>query len=140
MNQQISGMNKILIPIGFIFIQLPNRNSPQEIWPSMTWTDISTQYSNVFFRVLGDKTASFGNVQEENVNKITNIISRYGSYGNVPSWGPSYMDVTCPESGWSEWIWFGNSEGGRSIFNQFYYSGGEVRPRNMAIKVWKRTQ
>jgi hypothetical protein len=29
--------------------------------------------------------------------------------------------------------------GGNAICAPFYYSGGEVRPRNMAIKVWKRT-
>jgi hypothetical protein len=65
-------LNKNLIPIGFIYVQLPNQKVPNEIWPSMTWANISTQYANIFFRVLGDKTGPFEQIQEEIYQRYLN--------------------------------------------------------------------
>jgi hypothetical protein len=65
----INQLKKELLLNGFIYVQLPNQRSPQEIWPSMKRNDISQQYSNVFFRVIRDKTEAFDRVQEENTPK-----------------------------------------------------------------------
>lgn len=61
----INQLNKELLPNGFIYVQLPNQRSPQEVWSSMKWNDISQQYSNVFFRVIRGIAEAFDKFQEE---------------------------------------------------------------------------
>ncbi len=65
----LSHLQKLLLntiknpfPIGFIYVQLPNEKSPTEIWPWMTWNEVSSAYAVVFFRVSGGNAASFGQV------------------------------------------------------------------------------
>ncbi len=103
----------------------------------MTWTVISKQYANVFFRVFGDRTEAFGKIQDENTSMISKMMSR-GHDDPAVKGGTILNDICGPKSGWSDWIWTGERGGGH-IFMRFYYSGGEVRPTNMAIKAWKRT-
>ncbi len=45
---------------------------------------------------------------------------------------------TIPKEGWSYWNYIGGSSG-TTLEMSFKVSGGEVRPRNMAIRIWKRT-
>ncbi|KAH9399995.1 hypothetical protein TYRP_001549 [Tyrophagus putrescentiae] len=64
--REIEKLTKNPVPIGFIYVQLPKEKSPQEIWSSeLKWTDISTTYESIFFRVAGNQAAAFGTVQEE---------------------------------------------------------------------------
>jgi hypothetical protein len=73
------------IPIGFIYVQLLSEKSPAEIWPLMTWDDVSSAYADVFFGVTGGKDASFGQIQEDNIPQPkvlgdlnpTNRLARY---------------------------------------------------------------
>ncbi|KAH9403401.1 chromatin-modulating protein mrc1 [Tyrophagus putrescentiae] len=44
-------LKKEIIPLGFTYVQLPKDKAPSELWPSMTWADISKDYEGVFFRV-----------------------------------------------------------------------------------------
>ncbi|KAH9399901.1 hypothetical protein TYRP_017469 [Tyrophagus putrescentiae] len=106
------------VPLGFIYVQLPKEKSPQEIWPWMSWTDVSDQYDSTFFRVAGSKSKEFGAVQEEfspHIDEIKNSIC-YGSKCRTK------FDVN-----------------GETMAMNFHTATGEVRPRNMAVKVWKRT-
>jgi len=80
-----------VIPIGFIYIQLPLQQTPQTIWPNYSWNDISAEYSGLFFRPLG------GNSSRLEVNGY-----------------PVRLDLIV--------------------------SGDKVRPRNQAIRIWKRIQ
>ena len=32
-------------PIGFIYVQLPNEKSPTEIWPWVTWNNVTSDYA-----------------------------------------------------------------------------------------------
>ncbi len=41
--------------------------------------------------------------------------------------------------GWSKNIWLGGIDGKPKSMN-FMVSSGEVRPRNQAIRIWKRVQ
>ncbi len=128
-----------LLPIGFVYVQFPDKKPPQEIWPSMTWNDISKQYENLFFRVLGNKTEAFGKIQEENISRISEVEALFNDdKGFNRNEGRSQVGVKCPNDGWSDWIYTG-SRHNRSTYIRFLSSGGEVRPKNMAIKVWERT-
>ena len=126
-----------LFPIGFTYVQLPNEKPPNETWPWMTWNDVSSTYENVFFRVTGGKAAVFGQVQEENAPRIIEVNTLYeGSIANRNQ--HSYENNTISKGEWSGWVYTGSSSG-TSRYTRFYMTGGEVRPRNMAIRIWKRT-
>ncbi len=84
-----------LIPIGFIYIQLPLQQRPRTIWPNYNWTDISAEYSGLFFRPLRGNSSRLEEIQEVN---------------------------------------------GYPVRLDLIVSGGEVRPRNQAIRIWKRIQ
>ncbi len=137
-------LNQIeLIPLGFIYVQLPQEKSPQEIWPSwMNWTDISVQYNSTFFRVAGSKAEAFGVVQEEFSPYIDEIVfSALGNNGKSDD--ETYDAKISREGGWTKDVltaWL--NDGTREVYRgylKFHVAAGEVRPKNMAVKVWKRT-
>lgn len=96
----------------------------------MGWTEITSQYAGLFFRVLGAGSAAFGSVQEENSPRLTDVASFAGS---APS-----GQVSVPIGSWSFTIRSGGSSGSLQAM-QFRASGGEVRPRNGAVRIWRRT-
>ena len=135
---------KNIVPIGFIYVQFPNEKSPTEIWPRMTWNDVSSAYAGVFFRVVGGEAASFGQVQEDNAPRLDEFNSNFDYIINKQG-QTSLFNQTIPKGGWSGWSYTGYSKFGddwkyySSMMSRFHVSGGEVRPRNMAIRIWKRT-
>src|SRR5699024_7634225 len=54
------------VPLGFVYVQLPNQAEPEALWPKYKWTEISDDYGDVFFRVQGGSTEAFGKMQEAN--------------------------------------------------------------------------
>jgi hypothetical protein len=139
----LSHLQKLLLntiknpfPIGFIYVQLPNEKSPTEIWPWMMWNDVSSAYAGVFFRVTGGEAATFGQVQEDNsprLSEVNGLLEDQKAQHSQSNW----WNNTIPREGWSNWVITGWT--GQVNFIRFQMSGGEVRPRNMAIRVWKRT-
>ncbi len=155
------------VPLGFIYVQLPKEKGPQEIWSSaeLKWTDISSTYESTFFRVAGSKAAAFGTVQEELspfIDKVSYENCEYTNfYGETqcdeskmfPSEKNTTLDRKSPSS-WSGRVitahrYYSNLFNGQLPSDnrtsewtgaiKFHSVGGEVRPRNMAVKVWKRT-
>ncbi len=141
------------VPLGFIYVQLPQEKSPQEIWPWMSWTDISPQFDSTFFRVAGSKAEVFGKTQPELIPFIDSV-----EYTDC-QWKPT--DACAKLKAEDRYLWGQNisQSGGWSgkvsspnAFNignspastykaamRFHVTPGEVRPKNMAVKVWKRT-
>jgi hypothetical protein len=134
MNQQttIENLQPNPVPIGFIYVQLPKEKSPSEIWPRMTWIDVSSTYAGVFFRVTGGGAESFGKVQEDNaplITEVTKMVDKTDKTSILIQKGASSQYLTT--GGWD----YCNNK----VNINFRMSGGEVRPRNMAIRIWKRT-
>ena len=128
------------VPIGFTYVQLPHEKEPGEIWPWMIWENVSKNYSGVFFRVEGGEAAPFGEIQMENttrVEKVNSVWSSDAAFGEVSKHRASSGNITIPLKGPSLWIRTGDS-GSYSRYVNFELSSGEVRPKNMAIKVWRR--
>ncbi len=103
----------------------------------MIWKDISSEYAGHFFWVLGGNFSEFGLTQNDNSPRITNVRrqdnSRYpGSIQYL------YTEINYDTGLYSKEI----STGGPGIHTfyglQFYATGGEVRPLNKTVKVWKR--
>jgi hypothetical protein len=134
----LSNLQKLLLntiknpfPIGFIYVQLPNEKSPTEIWPWMTWKDITSAYAGLFFRAEGGGSEKFGNVQGDDSPRLISVKD------DVTECKRSVQNIV--PGTWSSPIASGK-DGCDSILGlQFLLSSVEVRPRNMAIRVWKRT-
>lgn len=141
------------LPFGFIYVQLPKEAAPAEVWPWMTWTDVSATYDSTFFRVTGSKGAApFGTVQEDFSPFIDEI-----AYGDCEAFPFDQCKVNFPlvskaslsrtgGSGWTGNILTANGFNNGKTPNtawrgslKFHMATGEVRPRNMAVKIWKRT-
>ena len=150
---------KSAIPIGFIYVQLPGEAAPEDIFhvSKFKWTDISETYKGVFFRVVGNGSAPFGAgvVQTQAAPHLDQVVNRWCYIGK--NYGCDFHDhhdsvskevreaIKLNESGWADFpVWLsrrnivemGNRTG---EYLEFHNSGGEVRPRNVAVKVWKRT-
>jgi hypothetical protein len=120
------------VPIGFIYVQLPNQPEPNSLWPTVKWTEISKNYDGVFFRVVGNGSAEFGSTQLEASPRLTKVRNCNGCKSDGGT-----VDIT--PGTWSYYL-FNSNEGPRvSDGISFYVSKEEVRPKNMAIRIWKRT-
>ncbi len=128
------------IPLGFTYVQLPKDKAPSELWPSMTWTDISSSYEGVFFRVAGGEAASFGQVQGYNAPRLETIHVDFAGKNPMLTQHFSPYNLSLPMTSWSDAIHTGSSASGNYFFMNFKHTDvAEVRPKNMAIKVYKRT-
>jgi hypothetical protein len=50
------------------------------------------------------------------------------------------FDLNFPKVGWTDWFETGAATSNNGRFSRFKITGDEVRPRNMAIKIWKRSK
>ena len=90
-----------IIPLGFLYTQLPDQSPPEKLWPNMKWSEVTQQYSGLFFRAEGGGSEPFGRTQSANYSEISKI--RECSYNNNPK---AWTHVTCNTHGvrkdWSE--------------------------------------
>ena len=49
-NEEQQAQINTIIPLGFLYTQLPNQSSPQQLWPNMEWSEITQQYARLFLR------------------------------------------------------------------------------------------
>lgn len=127
------------VPIGFIYVQLPQEKSPDEIWPLVIWKDVSLDYQSLFFRVEGKNSSEFGTVQEQASPRLTNVQTRLKT-----TQGDLQSTITINSN--NEYSMF-VSTAHASCDNVGCYRGlafkesaDEVRPRNMAVRIWKRIE
>ena len=43
-----------LIPLGFLYTQLPSQSSPDVLWPNMKWTEVTQSYAGLFFVIYNN--------------------------------------------------------------------------------------
>ena len=140
-NNELEVLQKNPVPIGFIYVQLPNQSEPQTLWPTVEWENVTSEYAGFFFRAEGGNSSKFGDTQNENIPTIC-----YAKYNYTPfkfnefetsfDFSPGSY-VRLKTGVYKEHIHTNyDSETGLEIKT----SSGEVRPRNMAIRIWKRTK
>ncbi|CAG2171898.1 unnamed protein product [Oppiella nova] len=120
-----------LIPVGFVYTQLSSQKDPHELWPTMTWDDITKEYAGLFFRAEGGSSAPFGERQQDNAPVLTEIQT-----GIVKE--KVATDVHTKLGDWSDLIYVATSGGGDHKTLRFKMTEGEVRPKNEAVIIWKR--
>ena len=122
-----------LIPIGFIYSQLPDQTDPKSIWPKYTWSDVTSSYAGLFFRAEGGGSERFGSLQADNSPRLTSVTHYWDDHG----YADGTINMVLGDSSKHLII----TQDGRGAENTigFGMSGGEVRPVNKAFKIWKRT-
>ncbi len=148
-------IEQLALPLGFIYVQLPGQSLPAQLWPQYRWTDVSLSYHSTFFRVAGSRAAKFGTVQRQSAPFIDGA-----QYRNCRE-GAAFVNNTdsCSKFNYTWKAKFGSRDNGWSenVVSSHQYNSGnekqpmwigtmsfsrkamEVRPENMAVKVWKRT-
>lgn len=156
----------ITVPIGFIYTQLPNQPTPYQIWAFTTidnWQDISEQFADAFFRVDGINAQDFENqtsAQAEQLPNVRGVVGNAHRQNDIINWHEDSAEGAFKIGGNSEQHVTGNSGDGyphptvqtmtltsgqtnadgtyKTEEESCYVDGGEVRPKNWTIKIWKR--
>lgn len=123
-------------PINTIYVQYPFELEPKSVLNCSRngkWKDISKQYDSLFFRVAGSNSTTWKTVQEEDSSYLCQVYHfACGAYGKGCNGG---YHINIPRNGYSdETIDLSHSNDNTLYFRN---CGEEVRPRNMAIKIWK---
>lgn len=102
----------------------------------MIWSEITAEYAGLFFRVLGGGSEAFNVTQAANDHYLKQVMTVHAPYG-TSNWSPIY-----PNDDYSGILVTGKIEFDRTTaFGlRFIVSGGEVRPQNKAVRIWKRIQ
>lgn len=139
-------------PIGEVYVQFPTQTAPQTLYGRGTWTDVTSTYAGLFFRAAGGNAATFGVnqviVQDHALQGHTHIDSGHThqvkmannvqdgakSTYNAYSMGTPKDNTVTSESGTAKL-------GGPTEYSTYgtINVANETRPRNTAIKIWKRT-
>ena len=129
----------IMIPIGFLYTQLPEQSSPQQLWPSLQWTEVTQQYAGLFFRAEGSGSLPFGQTQPSNQSWISDIWS--WSQNADKEDGRYPFNIGLKEGEWTSLYPAPKFQRLPMFYYlSFYTTSAEVRPKNTAIKIWKRVK
>lgn len=120
------------VPIGYIYVQLPGQQGPHSIWNNLYWMDVSHEYAGLFFRTIGGGSEQFEVIQEENSPKLEQV--------NTVQIPPNKYVTVSTNGTWSAAVSTGAADiGSTDVWGlRFALSKGEVRPRNTAVRIWKR--
>ncbi|KAH9397190.1 hypothetical protein TYRP_003499 [Tyrophagus putrescentiae] len=127
------------VPQDFVYLQLPREKAPGELWPNFIWNDISRYYAGQFFRVIGGAAAPLTEVQKGSIPYISQV-----KHCNACPYGDMHSSISMDfrSTKESEVVLsaakFRNYGTTWSDGISFNWTAGEVRPRNMAYKVWVR--
>ena len=125
-----------LIPLGFLYTQLPNQSSPDMLWPNMKWTEVTQSYAGLFFRAEGGNSSSYGELQLARAPHLAEI----HQYMNTQEYlGDNKVSLV---QGIETKKFFSGRNGPTGDYYSFSFklSNEEVRPINKAIRIWKRIQ
>lgn len=126
-------VKKALVPIGFIYTQYPNQSPPNLLWPDFRFQEVTNNYAGLFFRAEGSGSAPFGQTQAANQSEIASIWTQ--CINNVGYRGRAHKEDAVTPGVWSVSV-CGSALHDMRVFK----TRGEVRPKNTAIKIWKRVQ
>lgn len=103
-------------------MQLPSQPDPKSLWPSVGWKDVTSDYAGLFFRAEGGGSLPFGSLQESSSNKI--LIQ--------------HNNTTSPIGYISDGV-ISALSGTPSTTYSLFSKNEEIRPRNKAVRIWKRS-
>ncbi len=153
----------VKLPIGFIYFQLPGKDSPSTLGLAGTWSNVSTSWPGDFLRIEGGNASTFNSGQQANQNKThTHVqdshIHTMPTHRHNSGWVLASSDGSYNVYGVKTVTTQGNSLGGSTNSGPYaaYTStndpgdthsktatnqtegGTESWPNNRTIRVWER--
>jgi len=140
-------------PVGAVYVQYPNKKSPEEIWFTATWQNISSSYANAFFRAEGDGTIAQSFVNQTAAQGDQNKSHNHGgltgndSPDHTHKYQHFYLDNPDHSYGvaWGDATWHpgytSESTGGASTRHIHCINsegGTEARQKNFTVRIWER--
>lgn len=120
-------------PINAVYMQYPFESEPSKLWNcSGRWQDISGNYSDLFLRVNG-AASSFGVVQEENFPGLDQV--KYEDCRHRKC--EKIVQASFQKGTWQEVMTGYDYYVSNIEYLSFHQKDGELRPRNIAVKIWK---
>lgn len=137
-NSKLETLQNNPVPVGFIYVQLPNQPEPYLLWDTVNWIDVTSEYAGLFFRVLGGGSQQFGVTQAANSPRLTHV-------NHLTMTGIRELVTISADDRFSDPITSGPvAPPGIPTTNywglRFSQSSDEVRPRNTAVRIWKRAE
>lgn len=130
-----------IFPIGFIYVQFPNKPTPEEMnWPG-NWDDVSTsEYSGAFFRAAGStpygSASTFeSGAQEDQMQGHIHTSSGYIVIRSSPYTESYSLDNDRLSRKSLQDITNGYTSDGTNGNPRI---GPETRPYNFTVRIWKR--
>ena len=123
----------LIVPVGFIYVQLSGQKDPHTLWPNTQWNNISPNYAGLFFRTEGGGANGFGAIQEQQTQTIYLKTQDCDLDSNCVYNNEEVMTGNYPP----KVIWTGSMDG-KDVGLNFRHSTDEIRPRNQAIRIWIR--
>lgn len=124
------------LPIGYIFMQLPGKDTPAELGLVGTWTDVSSTFAGNFFRVAGGNASAFeSGTQDDAMQGHWHTQYMRGAAGTGSTDGVIANTAHTKNSSLTQSIREPLSDG----VNGTPRTDDETRPTNETIKVWERT-
>lgn len=115
-----------IIPIGFVYSQLPFQKGPKCLWPWAGWQEVTSKYRGHFFRAEGGGSAAFGISQRDEIRQHHHsIVSR--NFSRPSRFWRKFFSAKVQDK---------NGEIVYSVAK--FHSNTETRPKNFAIKIWRR--
>lgn len=127
---------KAVIPVGFIYLQLPGTNSPSEIFGG-TWENVSSDYAGDFFRAEGGTFATVFNSGRQSWALQHHGHRVYGSWGGGTTYNNA-LDRTPATGTIAQAPYVRVREAIGDGTHPFPNLSNETRPVNQTIRVWKK--
>lgn len=120
-----------------MYVQYPGMPEPNTLWPSVKWEQITSQYAGLFFRAEGGTSLSFDGGQQNDISP--RIIAAY-----------QCNERDCSANGNINFIYSdgitATSQLRTAMYTNSYWETisfrtqhKEVIPKNMSIRIYKRT-
>ena len=146
------------LPSNFIYVQFPWQSPPSSIYSWHQWEDVTARYNGAFFRAEKPGwSAKWEQIQSSNtvyINRITRgwctLTGKAGDCDrnarSTDKWASPEHDISLSpwkKGGISDHIWTVHTYSEKKgpffgDFFRFYHSRGEIRPKNYAIRIWRR--
>ncbi len=127
-NGELALHGKGAVPIGFIYMQLPGRSLPSDLFTG-TWSNVSSSFAGNFFRAEGGNASAF----ESGVQASQNLLHTHVEYTGNRDNGSGGYDGSYPAGNVNPIVRVASAcPTGDS-------GGTEARPANRTMRIWERT-
>ena len=142
-NNEINILKSNPVPIGFVYVELKGQKWPSLLWPNTQWDIISSSYAGLFFRIEGGHAPPFdGQIQEDQTQSLdfqpahwcddgADCLNNWAGFQRIKGWSNEKLFFTGADEG--------RGGGSRRVGIKMKHNNEEVRPRNQAIRLWRRT-